>query len=280
MAPLDQELPNEKNMGFLDHLEELRGRLFKSILAVIVAASFLFIKKDLIFDDVLFGPRDPEFISYKMWCEFSKLFGQGNSFCVTEIKYELKSLTMLGNFSAHCLISMIGGVIISFPVIMYQVWAFIKPALKKKEKKSIRGVVFYSSILFFSGIAFGYFIVSPLSLQFLGSYELGTGENNVAVEAAIMSYVSTITSITFAAGLIFQLPILIFFLSKVGIVTAPLLRKYRRHALVGILVLSALITPPDITSQVLVSIPVLFLYELSIIIAKRQDRKREKRNKK
>ena len=279
MAPLDQELPNEKNMGFLDHLEELRGRLFKSILAVIVAASFLFIKKDLIFDDVLFGPRDPEFISYKMWCEFSKLFGQGNSFCVTEIKYELKSLTMLGNFSAHCLISMIGGVIISFPVIMYQVWAFIKPALKRKKKSLLEScLLLINSFLFRNCIWI--LLVSPLSLQFLGSYELGTGENNVAVEAAIMSYVSTITSITFAAGLIFQLPILIFFLSKVGIVTAPLLRKYRRHALVGILVLSALITPPDITSQVLVSIPVLFLYELSIIIAKRQDRKREKRNKK
>ena len=280
MAPLDQELPNEKHMGFLDHLEELRSRLFKSILAIVIAGIVLFIKKDFLFDTVLFGPRHTDFVSYRMWCAISEFFGAGNAFCVTEINYKLINTSMLGNFTAHFMISMIGGLIVAFPVVLFQVWAFIKPALKKEEKKSIRGVVFYSSILFFLGIGFGYYFISPLSLQFLGNYEIGTGDLVVEPTIAVMSYVKTITSITFAAGLIFQLPIMVYFLSKVGIVTAGGLRKYRRHALVFILVLSALITPPDVTSQILVSIPVLILYEIGIIIAKRQGRKRAKRKKK
>lgn len=274
MAPLDQELPNEKQMGFLDHLEELRGRLFKSVLAIAVGAIVLFMNKDWLFDTVLFGPRKIDFFSFRMWCKLSELIGAGDRLCVTEINYELINTSMLGNFTAHLVISMIGGVIISFPFITLQIWGFIKPALKDAERKSIRGAGFASSILFFLGVAFGYWGIVPLSLQFLGNYELGDVEARIAV----MSYVKTVSTISFASGLIFLLPIMVYFLSRAGIVSSGLLRKYRRHALVAILVLSAIITPPDVTSQILVSIPVLFLYEIGIIIAKRQEKRRAKRS--
>ena len=261
-------------MGFLDHLEELRGRLFKSVLAIAVGAIVLFMNKDWLFDTVLFGPRKTDFFSFRMWCKLSELIGAGDRLCVTEINYELINTSMLGNFTAHLVISMIGGVIISFPFITLQIWGFIKPALKDAERKSIRGAGFASSILFFLGVAFGYWGIVPLSLQFLGNYELGDVEARIAV----MSYVKTVATISFAAGLIFQLPIMVYFLSRAGIVSSGLLRKYRRHALVAILVLSAIITPPDVTSQILVSIPVLFLYEIGIIIAKRQEKRRAKRS--
>ena len=276
MSPLDQDLPNEKQMGFLEHLEELRGRLFKSILAICIVSGFLFYKKDWVFDMVLFGPRNPDFFSFRMWCSLSELIGAGDKLCVTDIKYELINTSMLGNFTAHILVSIIGGVIVAFPYITMQIWGFIKPALKESERKSIRGLGFASSLLFFSGVAFGYWGIVPLSLQFLGGYELG----DVAARIAVMSYVKTVATIAFASGIIFQLPVVVYFLSKAGIVTAEILRKYRKHALVGILILAAIITPPDLTSQILVSIPVLFLYEIGILIARRQERKREKRNRK
>lgn len=275
MAPLDQELPNEKEMGFLDHLEELRGRLFKSVLAIALGATILFIKKDWLFDAVLFGPRKIDFFSFRMWCKLSDLIGAGDRLCVSEIKYELINTSMLGNFTAHIIVSLIGGIIIAFPFLTLQVWGFVKPALKTTERKSIQGAGAASSLLFFLGVAFGYWGIVPLSLQFLGGYELG----DVAARIAVMSYVKTVATISFASGLIFQLPVMVYFLARSGMVTAALLRKYRRHALVGILIVSAIITPPDLTSQILVSIPVLFLYEIGILIAKRQERIRLKRSK-
>ena len=275
MAPLDQELPNEKQMGFLDHLEELRSRLFKSLFAIFTGAGVLFVKKDWVFDMILFGPKNPDFFSFKMWCKLSNLIGPGDKLCVNEIKYELINTSMLGNFSAHIMVSIVGGIIVSFPYLMLQIWGFVKPALKKTERSSIRGIGFWSSFLFFAGVAFGYWGIVPLSLQFLGGYEIG----DVAARIAVMSYVKTVATISLASGLIFQLPVVVYFLSRAGVVTPEILRSYRKHALVGILIISAIITPPDLTSQILVSIPVLFLYEIGILIARRQQRKRKKNNR-
>ena len=261
---------DEAQMGFLDHLEELRRRLFISVAAVLAAAVVLFIQKDWVFDVILFGPRTTDFISYKAWCALSHALGSGDSLCVESISYELINTTMLGNFSAHIIVSVVGGVILAFPILIHQVWAFVRPALKSPERKAARGAGMSSSILFILGVSFGYFLIAPLSLQFLGNYELG----DVASRIAVMSYVKTVASITLAAGIVFQLPVLVYFLSKAGLVTAPMLKTYRRHALVGILALSAVITPPDVTSQILVSLPVLLLYEMGILIAKRQDKRR------
>ena len=280
MSPLDQELPDEKEMGFLDHLEEIRKRLFYSALAIMAGASFLFINKDWLFNTVLFGPRNESFFSFRAWCKLSELIGAGDKLCVTDISYELINTTMMGNFTAHIIVSLIGGAIIAFPFLTIQLWAFVKPALKTPEKKAARGTVLASSALFFMGVAFGYWGIVPLSLQFLGHYELGdaVAGTDVAHRIGVMSYVKTVATISFATGLIFQLPVLIFFLARAGVVTPKGLKKYRRHALVGILVLSAIITPPDITSQIMVSMPVLALYELGIVIARREEKRREQKN--
>ena len=273
MSPLDQDFPDEKEMGFLDHLEEVRKRLFYAAIAIVSGGAFLFVQKDWLFNTVLFGPRNEDFVSFRAWCKISEFIGAGDKLCVKDITYELINTTMMGNFTAHIIVSIIGGVIISFPFVIMQLWAFIKPALKSTEKKAARGAGAASSVLFFFGVAFGYWGIVPLSLQFLGHYELG----DVAARIGVMSYVKTVATISFAAGLIFQLPVLIFFLARAGVVTAEGLRKYRKHSLVGILVLSAIITPPDITSQIMVSLPVLGLYELGIVIAKREEKRREKR---
>ena len=280
MSPLDQELPNEKEMGFLDHLEEVRKRLFFSAMAIIAGSTFLFIQKDWLFNTVLFGPRNENFFSFRAWCKLSELIGAGDKLCVQDISYELINTTMMGNFTAHMIVSLIGGAILAFPFLTIQLWAFVKPALKAPEKKAARGAAAASSTLFFMGVAFGYWGIVPLSLQFLGHYELGDAiaGTDVAHRIGVMSYVKTVATISFSSGLIFQLPVLIFFLARAGIVTPKGLKKYRRHALVGILVLSAIITPPDVTSQVMVSMPVLALYELGIVIARREEKRRKKKH--
>jgi sec-independent protein translocase protein TatC len=266
-------------MGFLDHLEEVRKRLFFSAMAIIAGATFLFIQKDWLFNTVLFGPRNENFFSFRAWCKLSELIGAGDKLCVQDISYELINTTMMGNFTAHMIVSLIGGAILAFPFLTIQLWAFVKPALKAPEKKAARGAAAASSTLFFMGVAFGYWGIVPLSLQFLGHYELGDAiaGTDVAHRIGVMSYVKTVATISFSSGLIFQLPVLIFFLARAGIVTPKGLKKYRRHALVGILVLSAIITPPDVTSQVMVSMPVLALYELGIVIARREEKRRKKK---
>jgi sec-independent protein translocase protein TatC len=255
----------EEEMSFLDHLEELRWRIMRSAIAIAIGAIVIFVMKDFVFDTIIFGPRRLDFASFRAWCSLSEWVGLGDKLCVTEIKYEVISTTMLGQFTAHLVVSIVGGIIIAFPYIFFEFWSFIKPGLKTNEQKSVRGISFFTSFLFFSGIVFGYFVIVPLSLQFLGSYQVG----DVVSRISVMSYMKTIVSIVLAAGIIFQLPILVYFLAKIGLVSASMLRKYRRHALVGVLILAAVITPPDITSQILVSMPVLLLYEISILIAKR-----------
>ena len=252
-------------MGFLDHLEELRKRLFWSAVFILSAGITLFICKSWLFETVLFGPRRIDFASFRAWCWLSETIGAGQTLCVQEIRYELINTTMLGNFTTHILVSAIGGFIIAFPLVFWQGWLFIRPALKMAEVKAANGIGLSSSALFFTGVAFGYWVIAPLSLQFLGNYELGDVEARISV----MSYMKTIASITLAAGLIFQLPVVVYFLSRAGLVTPEILKSYRRHALVAILVIAAVITPPDLTSQVLVALPVLVLYEVSIVISRR-----------
>ena len=255
----------EAEMGFLDHLEELRKRLFWSAVFILSAGITLFICKSWLFETVLFGPRRIDFASFREWCWLSETIGAGQTLCVQEIRYELINTTMLGNFTTHILVSAIGGFIIAFPLVFWQGWLFIRPALKMAEVKAANGIGLSSSALFFTGVAFGYWVIAPLSLQFLGNYELGDVEARISV----MSYMKTIASITLAAGLIFQLPVVVYFLSRAGLVTPEILKSYRRHALVAILVIAAVITPPDLTSQVLVALPVLVLYEVSIVISRR-----------
>jgi len=262
-----------KEMSFLDHLEEFRGRLVRSAIAVVAGAIVVFIAKDFVFDQIIFAPRRLDFVSFRAWCALGVWLGMGDSLCIKEINYSLQSTTMLGQFTTHLMVSFVGGIIIAFPYIFNQLWLFVKPGLRQQEISAVRGIVFYTSLLFFAGVLFGYYGLLPLSLQFLGNYQLG----DVPTISTINSYMKLMLSVTLATGLVFQLPIMVYFLTRIGLLSSNTLRKYRKHALVAILIVAAVITPPDLTSQILVAIPILVLYEISIVVAKRVERKRAAR---
>ena len=252
-------------MSFLDHLEELRWHLIRSVIAILIVAIVAFIFKDFIFDVLLFGPKQKDFITYRWFCSISQTLGQGNSFCIDELPFSIQSRTMAGQFSSHLWTSILAGFILAFPYIIFEFWKFISPGLYEKERKNARGFIFIASMLFFIGVLFGYYIVTPLSINFLGNYSVSSEIFN---DFDLSSYIGLLRASVLAAGIIFELPIIVYFLTKVGIITPDFLRKNRKISLVVVLSLSAIITPPDIASQIIVSIPILVLYEVSILISR------------
>lgn len=274
--PLDQldEYDDPKEMSFFDHIDVFRGHLFRSAIAIIVLAVVSFLSKRILFDVILFGPTRPDFWTYRVMCRLANRLGYGDEYCITEMGFTLKNMHMSGQFSEHIFISFISGLVLAFPYVLFELWRFIRPALSRKELSYARGLVFYGSVLFFAGILFGYFFLSPLSINFLGSYRVS---DLVANEINLESYVSFIATLTLATGLIFELPILVYFLSKIGLIGPSWMRKNRRYAVVVILVLAGVLTPsPDIASQVMMFIPLYGLYEASIFVAQRVERTREK----
>tara|TARA_B100000674_G_scaffold28651_1_gene20105 strand:+ start:747 stop:1544 length:798 start_codon:yes stop_codon:yes gene_type:complete len=257
-------MSNSKDMSFLDHLEELRWHIIRSTIAVLLVAIVAFLAKDIIFDLIIFGPKKGNFVSYELFCSISQSFG-GSAFCFEELPFRVQSRTVSGQFSAHLWTSILAGFIISFPYVIYEFWKFISPGLYRKEKEGARGFIIISSLLFFIGVLFGYYIVTPLSINFLGNYTISSEVFN---DFDLSSYIGLLRASVLASGLIFELPIIIHYLTKVGLVTPDFLRRNRKFALVIVLSLSAIITPPDIASQIIVSIPILILYEISIIISK------------
>jgi sec-independent protein translocase protein TatC len=254
----------EKEMSFLDHLEELRWHVIKATAAIIIAATAAFLAKGFLFDVLIFGPTKSDFFTYEFLCNASRLMGF-ESFCETNFDFEVQSRTMAGQFSAHIWTSITFGFIIAFPFVIYQFWKFISPGLLHKEKNNSRGFIFISSILFFIGVLFGYYIVCPLSINFLGTYSVAELVHN---DFDLNSYIGLIRASTLASGLIFELPIIIYFLTKIGLITPEFLKKNRKFALVIVLIFAAVITPPDIASQVIVAIPVIVLYQVSILISR------------
>ena len=269
---MSAEQPKDE-MSFLDHLEELRWHLIRSVLAILIIASVAFIFKDFIFDVLLFGPKQKDFITYRWFCSISQTLGQGNSFCIEKLPFRIQSRTMAGQFSAHLWTSILAGFIVSFPYIIFEFWRFISPGLYEKERKNAKGFIFIASILFFIGVLFGYYIVTPLSINFLGNYSVSSEIFN---DFDLSSYIGLLRMSVLASGIIFELPIIVYFLTKIGIVTPAFLRKNRKISLVVVLSLSAIITPPDITSQIIVSIPILILYEVSILISRIVTKKQDK----
>ena len=253
------------DMSFLDHLEVLRWHLIRSGIAIISLSILAFICKDFIFDTVLLAPKDPNFFTYKFLCNISQSLGMGDALCIKESPFLLMNITMSGQFSTHLMTSLYAGFILAFPYVFWEIWRFIVPALKDSETRVTRGVVFFSSFLFLVGILFGYYVIAPLSINFLGSYQVS---QTVANQISLTSFVTTVTTVSLANGIIFELPILVYFLTKIGFLTPEFMRTYRRHAMVITLILSAVITPPDITSQILVSFPLIILYEISIRISR------------
>jgi sec-independent protein translocase protein TatC len=267
----------EKEMSFLNHLEELRWHLIRSVLAIVILASIAFLAKDFIFNVLIFGPKQADFPTYKILCKIAQFIGFKDSFCFTELPFRIQSRTMGGQFSAHIWTSITAGFIVAFPYVLLEIWKFISPGLRLKERNSAKGFIFIASLLFFIGVLFGYYVVTPLSINFLGTYQVSGQVHN---DFDLSSYISLVRASVIASGLIFELPILIYILTKVGVVTPNMLKKYRKISLVLVLILSAIITPPDIASQVIVSVPIVILYEISIFISKVVIRKKEKLIKK
>lgn len=262
-------------MSFLDHLEDLRWHLLRSVIAILLAGVAAFVAKDFVFDVLLFGPKNNDFLTYRLLCQVSNFLGFDDSFCISELPFRIQSRTMAGQFSAHVWTSITLGFVIAFPYVIYQFWKFISPGLYTYERKTASGFIGVSSLLFFMGVLFGYYVVTPLSVRFLGTY---TVSSEVFNDFDLSSYTALIRASVLASGLIFELPILIYFLTKVGLVTPELMRKYRKISLVLVMFLSAVITPPDVASQIIVAIPVLILYELSIFISKRVIKSMKKKN--
>lgn len=253
-------------MSFLEHLEDLRWHLLRSIVAILIAALAAFLAKNFVFDVLLFGPKKTDFLTYKLLCQASSFLGFDDSFCIGELPFRIQSRTMAGQFSAHIWTSITLGFVVAFPYVIYQFWKFISPGLYSHEKRTASGFIFISSLLFFTGVLFGYYVVTPLSIRFLGTYTVSVEIFN---DFDLNSYTALVRASVLASGLIFELPILVYFLTKIGLITPEHMRKYRKIALVLVMFLSAVITPPDVASQIIVAIPVLILYELSIFISKR-----------
>lgn len=272
MPSLFKKAAATSEMSFLGHLEALRWHLFRSVIAIFVFAIAAFMNKEFIFDTVIFGPKNPDFLTYRVLCKLSEKFSL--DLCIKDIPFTIISVDMAGQFTMHMWVAFISGLVIGFPYLFWEIWRFVKPALKDNERKHSRGIVFFSSILFIMGILFGYYVIATMSINFLGSYQVsGLVKNQISLD----SYISTITFLTFASGVVFELPIVIYFLSKIGIVTPQFMRRYRKHALVIILIVAAVITPsPDVTSQVLVAIPLYVLYEISIFVSLMVLRSKEK----
>ncbi len=263
---------NQADMSFLGHLEVLRWTLVRSSLAIVAFGMIAFVMKDFIFNSILLAPKDPSFFTYRFLCSVSQRLGT-DGLCIDEIPFIVQSRTMAGQFSAHIWTSIAFGFIMAFPYIIWEVWKFIKPALYDNEKKHARSFIVITSFLFFLGILFGYYVITPLSINFLGSYRVADEVRN---NFDLSSYTGLLKASCLSAGFIFELPIIIYFLTKMGLVTPEFLKEYRKYALVLVLILAAVITPPDIISQVIVAIPMVILYEVSIKISKFIIRKQEK----
>jgi sec-independent protein translocase protein TatC len=261
----------EAEMTFLEHLEELRWHIIRSAVAVVVFAVAAFILKSFIFDTIIMKPMTPEFWTNRMLYKLGELVGS-DSLKINQQPLHLISIKMADQFMIHIMVSLIAGMILSSPVIFYEFWRFIKPALYDKERKYAGGAVFYTSFLFILGVLFGYYLIVPLSIQFLGTYSVSEQVTN---QINTRSYIGVVTSISLASGVVFLLPIFSYFLSKVGILGPKFMKTYRRHAYVLMLLLSAIITPPDVFSQIMVCIPLVILYEVGIVISKRVVKNRE-----
>lgn len=267
---------NVNEMSFLDHLEDLRWHLIRATSAVVIVASLAYVFSRRLFDGVIFAPLNMKFVTYDYLCKAATFLEVNTTFCGEEMPLILQNRTMAGQFSADIWTSILAGFVIAFPYVIYQFWKFIAPGMHPNERKHSKGFIIISSFLFFLGVLFGYYIVTPLSINFLANYNISDLVDN---QIDISSYIALVRSAALASGLVFELPIIIYFLTKIGLVTPEFLKKYRKYALVIVLILSAIITPPDIASQIIVAIPILILYQVSIFISKMVVKNQKKKAK-
>jgi sec-independent protein translocase protein TatC len=267
---LDQIQEEEEGMSFLDHLEALRFHLLRSVAVILILTVIAFLAKSIVFGIVILGPSKVDFLTYRVLCDIANSLNVP-ALCIDDLPFTIQSRQMTGQFSMHMTSSLVVGFVVAFPYVFWEFWRFISPGLYDKEKNAARGAVFFVSALFFLGAAFGYFVLAPLSINFLSNYQL---DPSILNEFDISSYVTTLVMLVLASAIMFQLPVVIYFLSMSGLVTSKMLKAYRKHSIVVILIISAIITPPDVISQLLICMPILVLYEVGISIAKRLEKKK------
>jgi sec-independent protein translocase protein TatC len=274
--PLDQLHEQERHIGemtFFEHIEELRRRILRAVLAIVLVGGICFANKSFVFDTLLFGPRNENFVTYRAICGLSHSIGMGDRMCVKPVKFDIMTRQLGEVLMQHLYVSFWLGLIAAFPIVFWQFWQFVQPGLHETERKAVRGVVAICSALFLLGVSFGYFIIAPFSINFLAGYTL----DGTVVSPTLDSYVTYMTMFTIPTGVVFEMPIVAYFLAKIGLIGPNFLRSYRRHAFVIIIIVAAIITPPDVVSQVLVTVPLYLLYELSITVVARVQRKREEK---
>lgn len=264
-------------MSFFDHLEELRWHIIRAGAAVAIAAILAFIFISQIYNGVILGPTQPSFITYRVLCDIDHYLHLGNRLCLQTINIRFQNMEVSGQFMLAMSSSLSIGLILAVPYILWEFWRFVKPALKPGEIRYTRGVVFWSSLLFFTGVFFGYFLITPYAMSFFSNYTISSQFENIFT---IQSYLGLVTQVVVGLGCVFELPILVYFLSKVGILTPDFLKRYRRHAILVIVIIAAFIAPPDMTSQVIISLPLYLLFELSILISARVMRQKAEQDKK
>ena len=275
----NEDSDKKAEMSFIDHLEALRWHIVRSGLVWLAAAIVIFSKIDWIFDKIIFAPAQSNFITYSALCKFGHYIGIGDSLCMPPINLQLQGNTISGPFMSAISISMIGGLVVAFPYLFWELWRFIKPALSTKELKSSKGSIFWVTLCFFCGAAFGYYLLAPFTFNFLANFTLGS-TNAYKYMPTLDDYIDTLNNIILGCGISFELPVLAYVLAKIGLINAAFLKKYRKYAFVIILILAAVITPsPDWTSQIIVAVPLLLLYELSVFIAARVDKENAKKEK-
>lgn len=267
---------SKAEMSFIDHLEELRSHIVRSIIAILVVAIVIFIFRDWIFDNIISGPLNQDFITYRALCKLSYKLHLGNSLCMPPVAVHMQSTTFGGQFLSAITLAFVGGIIVAFPYIFWEFWRFVKPALKEKELKNTRSVIFWVSFFFFAGALFGFFLLGPFTFNFLAGFQLGS-KNLIATVPTLSDYFDNLTNLILGCGIAFELPVLAFVLTKIGLVTPKFLSKSTKYAAVVILIIAAFITPsPDWYSQLIVFIPLMSLYWLGIVVSKRAYKKMEK----
>jgi sec-independent protein translocase protein TatC len=263
----------QAEMNFMDHVEDLRWHIIRSGVVIIIGAIAVFCKVEWIFDHIILGPAHNDFVSYKWFCALGR-FLHYDAFCLGDIKMKFQNTAVTGQFMMSLSVSMMLGFIITFPYVLWELWRFVKPALKPSEIRMANGIVFWCSLLFFTGVLFSYFIVVPYTINFFGNYQLSPMFQNIIT---IDNYYDTLSNVVLAIGVVFELPILVFFLSRIGILTPEFLRAKRRYAIVILFILSEIITPPDLFSCLLVFIPLYILFEISVHISGRAITARKKK---
>lgn len=257
-------------MGFLEHLDALRAHLWRSVVVLFVAVIFLFSQKAWVFDVVLLGPKSKDFVMYRWVCSLGSTWGQGQSWCVEALPLQLVNLDLTGQLMQHFYVSIVGAVILIFPYLIWEIWSFVSPALRDQEFYAARTLIVAVIALFYAGCAFGYFVLSPMSILFLSQYSVSS---EVVNTIALGSYISTLTMMVLSAGLIFELPVLAYFLGMVGLINAPWMRANRRYAIVVNLFIAAALTPSDVGGMLILALPMILLYEMAIwVVAKSTQR--------